>query len=55
MGKMTNAYKILIRKPEGKRSHGTVGHKQKITLKKYGMRVWSELIWFNVWSIGGFL
>jgi hypothetical protein len=33
MGKMRNAYKILVRKPEGKRSIWRPWHKWKDTIK----------------------
>jgi hypothetical protein len=34
MGEMRNAYKILVRKPEGKRLHEYLGVNQKIILEK---------------------
>jgi hypothetical protein len=33
MGEMTNAYEILVRKPEGKRRHGRPGHKWEVKVK----------------------
>jgi hypothetical protein len=44
MGEMRNAYKILVRRPEGKRSLGRQRHRWKDNIKmdfKYsGVRLW---------------
>jgi hypothetical protein len=48
VGKMRNAYKILVRKPEGKRPF--IRHKGKSNyIIKMGFRVWTK---FSVFRLG---
>jgi hypothetical protein len=59
MGENRTAYRILVRKPEGK---GPLGrHRRrwedniKIDLRKIGWVVWTGLIWLRIWTGGGLL
>jgi hypothetical protein len=47
MGEMRNAYKILIRKPEGKRSHGKLVVVEKIILECILEKVWEDVDCFS--------
>jgi hypothetical protein len=42
MAEMRSTYNILVRKPEGKRTHGRII--LKWIIKKYGVRVWTGFI-----------
>jgi hypothetical protein len=57
MGKMTNAYKILVCKPEGRVESEDMGVDVKIILKwilgKQGGRFWSGFIWLSIGLNGG--
>jgi hypothetical protein len=52
MRAVTNAYEILVGKPEGKRPLGRPGVDGMIILElflgKYGGRVWTGFIWFRI-------
>jgi hypothetical protein len=59
MGETRNAYKILVRKPEGKRPLGR--HKRRWgiigtwILKKWLVRVWIGCIWLRIETTAGIL
>jgi hypothetical protein len=56
---MTNAYKILVGKPEGKRLLGRLAVDWKIILEwilgKWGGKMWTGCIWLSIWTSGVFL
>ena len=59
-GKKRNAYRVLVRKPEGKwllgRSKGIDGRKRLWwTLEEQEWRAWTGLIWLRLGTIGGLL
>jgi len=48
MGKMRNAYKIVVRKPEGKRQLRIPRHiVLEWIFRKYGGKVWIGCIWLK--------
>jgi hypothetical protein len=56
-GEMKNMYKILVRKPEGKRPSGKLKCRWgdiRMDLGKYG-EVWTGFIWFRIRTNGGLL
>jgi hypothetical protein len=59
MGKMRNAYKILVGKHEGKNHSEDLGVDGGIILEwilgKYTWRVWSGCIWFRIGTSSGLL
>jgi hypothetical protein len=59
MGAITNAYKILVRKPEGKRPLGRPRHRGRVILrlilKKYSENVWTGFMWVRVGTSGELL
>jgi hypothetical protein len=59
MGKLRNAYKILIRKPVDKRPRGSPRCRWedniRMALEKYGGKVWTGFIWLKVGTCDGFL
>ena len=59
MGVMRNAYRVLVRKPEGKRPDRSCRRDERILLKfilnKQDLRAWSELIWLGIWTRGELL
>jgi hypothetical protein len=49
---------ILVKKPERKRPLRRPSHRLEDNIKvdlKYGMRIWTELIWLKIWSSGRLL
>jgi len=56
---MRKAYKILVRKPEGKRPLGRPGHRWesniRMDLREVGGRVWIGLIWLRIVTSGRLL
>jgi len=52
-------YRVLVRKPEVKRSLGRLGHKWedniKIDLQEVECGVWTESSWLRIWTVGGHL
>jgi hypothetical protein len=58
MGAKRNAYRILVGKPEGKRSLGRPRHRWvdniKMDLRQDGL-VWTGLIWLRIGTSGGLL
>jgi hypothetical protein len=57
---MSNAYKISVGKPEGKRDNSDdLGIGEKIILKwtlgKVGLGVWIRFIWLRIGTSGGLL
>jgi hypothetical protein len=52
MGEIRNAYRILIRKPEGKRPLEDTGVRGRIILKwiskEQGMRTWTGVLWLSI-------
>ena len=56
MGVMRNAYRVLVRKPEGTRPDGRCRLDERIILKfilnKQDLRAWTELIWLGTWTRG---
>jgi hypothetical protein len=56
---MRNAYRILVGKPEGKRSLGRPRHRWvnniKIILERQDGVVWAGLIWLRIGTSGGIL
>jgi len=59
MGMMRNAYRVLVRKPEGKRLDRSCRLDERIILKfilnKQDIRAWTELIWLAIWTRGELL
>jgi hypothetical protein len=59
MGEKTNAYRILVGKPEGKRSLGRPRRRWvdniKMDFKRWGGLVWIGLIWLRIGTGGGLL
>jgi len=59
MGVMRNAYRVLVRKPEGKRPETSCRLDERIILKfilnKQDLRAWTELIWLAIWARGELL
>jgi hypothetical protein len=59
MGKMRNAYKLVVRKPQGKRPLGRCRHRWEdnigMKLKDGGGKVWSGCIWFRTGTSGRLL
>jgi hypothetical protein len=52
IGKMENAYRISVRKPEGKRPLGRPRYRQddniKINLKNSMERMWTGFMWLRI-------
>jgi hypothetical protein len=58
MGERRNACRILMGKPERKRPLGKPRCRWmdiKKFLREVGRGVWTRLIWFRIWTIGGLL
>jgi hypothetical protein len=61
MGEKRNAYRVLVRKPEGKRPLGGPRCRWvdniKICLREIGWdgMVWIGSIWLRIWTSGGLL
>jgi hypothetical protein len=59
MGDIINAYKVLVRKPEGKNSHGRPRRRWEDNIRKYlreiGWEVWIGFIWLRVGTSSGLL
>jgi hypothetical protein len=59
MEEMGNAYKILVGKPEGKRSFGRRAHRwednMRMNLRGMGWEVVSGRIWLRIKTFGGLL
>jgi hypothetical protein len=60
IGKMKNAYEVLVTKPERKIPLGRFRCEEekiilKWMLKKYGLRMWAGVMWFIIGSDGGLL
>ena len=56
MGDRTDAYRVLVRRPDGKRPLGNVGVEGiilKWMFKKYEGDIGSGLLWFRIWTGGG--
>jgi len=57
MGKRRGAYRVLVRRPEGKRPFARPGRNgmiiMKWVLKKWDMEVWIGFIWLRIWAGGG--
>jgi hypothetical protein len=51
MGSKRNAYRILVGKPEGKRSLGRSRRRWVDNIKMDGV-VWTELIWIRIGTSG---
>jgi hypothetical protein len=53
------AYRVLVRKPEGKRSLGRPRRRwednNKIHLQEVGCVVWIGLSWLGIQTVGGYL
>jgi hypothetical protein len=58
-GEMRNAYRILVKMPEGKRSLGKLGVDERIILKlilqEQNVKMWSEFNWLRIVYIGDLL
>jgi hypothetical protein len=58
MGEMKSACNILVRKPEGKRPFGKLGHRwennTRMDLQEHG-KVWIGHIWLRTGTSGGLL
>jgi hypothetical protein len=58
---MRNAYEISVGKPRRRRLLGRSRHILdrmiilKRLLEKHGGKVWTGVIWFRIWTGGGFL
>jgi hypothetical protein len=59
VGEMRNTYKILVRKPEGKRSLGRPScwweSNIKMGLRNVGTMMWNGFIWLRIWTSGELL
>ena len=59
MGVMRNAYRVLVKKPEGKRPDRSCRLDEriipKLILNKHDLRAWTELIWLAIWTRGELL
>jgi hypothetical protein len=57
VGKMSNAYTVLVGKPEGKRLFRRCGHRWMIdlVLGKEGDKVWTGCTWLRIGCSGGLL
>jgi hypothetical protein len=57
MGRLRNPFKILVRKPEGKKPFGrprlTREHNIRMDLREIGGRVWTGCIWLRLGISGG--
>jgi len=56
MGEGISVYRILVRKPEGKRPLGRPRHRWKdnikVDIQEVGCGVWTELSWFRIGTGG---
>jgi hypothetical protein len=56
-GDRRNAYRILVGKPEGRRSLGGARHRRKddikMDLRGRDVMAWTELIWLRIGTSGG--
>jgi len=59
MGENRGVYRVLVEKPEGKRSLGDPDVDGRIILRgifrKWGVGAWTGLIWLRIWTGGGHL
>jgi hypothetical protein len=59
MEEMRNAYKILVRRPEGKRPHGRTRRRWednvKMDVKEIGLEVWIGFVRFRIGTGGRLL
>jgi len=58
MGERRGTYRVLVRRPEGKRPFarpGRNGMVMKWILKKWDVGVWTGFIWLRIWAGGGHL
>jgi hypothetical protein len=59
MGEVRNVYRVLVRKPEGKRSLERPRLRWKdgieMDLREIGWEVWSGLTWLRIGTVGGLL
>jgi hypothetical protein len=59
MGEERNMYKVLVVKPEGKRTLGRPSRRWedgiRIGLRETGWGVWSGISWLRIGAIGGLL
>jgi hypothetical protein len=61
MGEKSNAYRILVGKPEGKRPLGRPrcrfvdNNKMDLGEVEWGSMVWAASIWLRIWTSGGLL
>jgi hypothetical protein len=60
IGEMRNAYKILVRGPEGKRPLGKPSHRWKdnnikMGVKETGYGMWTEFVWHRIETSGRLL
>jgi hypothetical protein len=53
MGERRNVYRVLVGKPEGKRTFGRRRHRWEDGIKAGG--VWSGFIWLRIRNVGGLL
>ena len=56
MGERRGAYRVLVRKPEGKRPLGRLGRRWenniKMDLQEMGWGIWTGLIWLRIGTGG---
>jgi hypothetical protein len=59
MGRMKNAYRILVGNPEGKRLLRRPDHRWedniRMDLREIGEKLWTEFIWLRIGTSGGLL
>jgi len=59
IGERRGVYRVLVRKPEEKRSFGRLRRgwedNTKMDLQEVGCGVWTGLIWLRTWKGGGHL
>jgi hypothetical protein len=59
MGKERKLYKVLVRKPEGRRPLGRPRHRWedgiRMDLREIGLGVWIVFDWLRIWTSGGLL
>ena len=56
MGERRGVYRVLVRRPEGKRPLGRPKQEDiKMHLPDVGWGAWTGLIWLRIWKGGGHL